>query len=81
MLGSLIKALLGIHTEETRSERGMCTPMFITGHGSNLDAHQQTNGSGSYCTYTQWNYSAIKKNTFESVLMRWMKLEPIYRVK
>ena len=32
---------------------------------------------------TQWNwntmeyYSAIKKNTFESVLMRWIKLEPI----
>ena len=26
-------------------------------------------------------YSAIKKNTFESVLMRWMKLEPICRVK
>ena len=24
-------------------------------------------------------YSAIKKNTFESVLMRWMKLEPIIR--
>ena len=22
-------------------------------------------------------YSAIKKNTFQSVLMRWMKLEPI----
>ena len=22
-------------------------------------------------------YSGIKKNTFESVLMRWMKLEPI----
>ena len=22
-------------------------------------------------------YSAIKKNTFESVLMKWMKLEPI----
>ena len=22
-------------------------------------------------------YSAIKKNTFESVLMRWMKLEPV----
>ena len=30
------------------------------------------------CTYTQWNIgSTIKKNTFESVLMRWMKLEPI----
>ena len=26
-------------------------------------------------------YSAIKRNAFESVLMRWMKLEPIIRVK
>ena len=23
------------------------------------------------------HYSAIKKNSFESVLMRWMKLEPV----
>ena len=28
-------------------------------------------------TYTMEYYSAIKKNVFESVLMRWMKLEPI----
>ena len=27
--------------------------------------------------YTIEYYPAIKKNTFESVLMRWMKLEPI----
>ena len=27
--------------------------------------------------HTMKYYSAIKKNTFESVLMRWMKLEPI----
>ena len=27
--------------------------------------------------YTMEYHSAIKKNTFESVLMRWMKLEPI----
>ena len=27
--------------------------------------------------YTMEYYSAIKKNTFESVLMRWLKLEPI----
>ena len=27
--------------------------------------------------YTMKYYSAIKKNAFESVLMRWMKLEPI----
>ena len=26
--------------------------------------------------YTMEYYSAIKKNTFESALMRWMKLEP-----
>ena len=27
--------------------------------------------------YTMGYYSAIKNNAFESVLMRWMKLEPI----
>ena len=27
--------------------------------------------------YTMEYYSAIKKNSFESVLMRWTKLEPI----
>ena len=27
--------------------------------------------------YTMEYYSAIKKNKFESVLMRWVKLEPI----
>ena len=27
--------------------------------------------------YTMEYYSAIKKNTFESVLMRWVNLEPI----
>ena len=29
------------------------------------------------CIYTMEYYSAIKKNMFESVLMRWMNLEPI----
>ena len=42
--------LLGIHTKETRSERDTCIPcsslhcLSQPGHGSNLDAHQQTNG-------------------------------------
>ena len=31
--------------------------------------------------YTMEYYSAIKKNTFESVLMRWMKLKPIIQSK
>ena len=30
-----------------------------------------------WCIYTMEFYSAIKRNTFESVLMRWMNLEPI----
>jgi len=32
---------------------------------------------GAIAFSTMEYYSAIKKNTFESVLMRWMKLEPI----
>ena len=31
--------------------------------------------------YTTEYYSAIKNNTFESVLMRWMNLEPIIQSK
>ena len=30
-----------------------------------------------WCLYTADYYSAIKRNAFESVLMRWMKLKPI----
>ena len=30
-----------------------------------------------WCIYTKEYYSAIRWNTFESVLMRWMNLEPI----
>ena len=31
--------------------------------------------------YTMEYYSAVKKNSFESVLMRWIKLEPIIQSK
>ena len=49
------------------------------GHGSNLDAHRQTNVwiRKLWYIYTMEYYSAIKKNALESVLMRWMKLEHI----
>ena len=30
-----------------------------------------------WCIYTMEYHSAVKQNSFESVLMRWMKLEPI----
>ena len=46
------------------------------GHGSNLEVANKWIRYLWYI-YTVEYYSAIKKNTFESVLMRWMKLEPI----
>ena len=33
--------------------------------------------NGIHNTYVVHMHSAIKKNTFESVIMRWMKLRPI----
>ena len=46
------------------------------GHGNNLDVHQQKWIRKQWYIYAMEYYSTIKKNTFESVLMRWMKLEP-----
>ena len=70
--------LLGIHTEETRIERDTCTPMFIarTWKQSRCPLPDEWIRKLWYI-YTMQYYSAIRKNTFESVLMRWMKLEPI----
>ena len=75
--------LLGTHTEESRSERDMCTPMFITALFIIARTWKQPCPSSDewirnlWYIYTMEYYSAIKKNSFESVLMRWMKLEPI----
>ena len=76
--------LLGIHTEETRIERDTCTPIFITALFIIARTWKQPICPSAdewirklcyMCTMEY--YSAIKKNTFESVLMRWRKLEPI----
>ena len=76
--------LLGIHTKETRTERDMCTPMFIAALFIIARTRKQSRCPSAdewirklWYIYTMEYYSAIKKNTFESVLMRWMKLEPI----
>ena len=76
--------LLGIHTEETRIERDSCTPVFIavlfaisrTWKQPRCPATDEWINKMCYI-YKMEYYSAIKKNIFESVLMRWMKLEPI----
>ena len=76
--------LLGIHTEETRSERDTCIPMFIAALLIIARTWKQSRCPSAdewirklWYIYTMGYYSAIKKNSFESVLMRWMKLEPI----
>ena len=77
--------LLGIHTEETRIERDTCTPVFIAALFTIARTWNQPRCplAGKWIRklwylYTMEYYSAIKKNTFESVLMRWMKLEADY---
>ena len=76
--------LLGIHTKETRSERDTCTPMFIAALLIIARTWRQPRCPSAdewirklWYIYTMEYYSAVKKNSFESVLMRWMKLEPI----
>ena len=76
--------LLGIHTKETRSERDRCTPMFIAALFTMARTwkHPRCPSADEWIRklwfiYTMEYYSAIKKNSFESVLMKWMKLEPI----
>ena len=75
--------LLGIHTEETRIERVTSIPMFIAAlfiiARTWEDPRCPSADEGIrklWYIYTM-EYYTIKKNSFESVLMRWMKLEPI----
>ena len=76
--------LLGIHTEETRTERDTCTAMFIAALFTIARTWKQPRCPLAdewiwklWYIYTMEYYSAIKKNAFDSILMRWMKLEPI----
>ena len=76
--------LLGIHNEETRIERDTCTPMFIAALFTIAWTWKQPRCPSAderirklWYIYTMEYYSATKRNTFKSILMRWMKLEPI----
>ena len=76
--------LLGIHTKQTRTERDTCTPMFITALLIKARTWKQPRCPSIdewirklWYIYTMEYYSAIKKNAFESVLLKRMKLEPI----
>ena len=72
--------LLGIHTRETRMERDTCTPVFISALFIIARTWKQPRRPlvdewirKLWYIYVMEYYSAIKKNTVESVLMRWMK--------
>ena len=84
LLYNLAIPLMGIYTEETRIERDTCTPVFIAARFTIARTWKQPRCPSAdewirklWSIYTMEYYSAIKKNAFESVLMRWMKLEPI----
>ena len=75
--------LLGIYPEETKIEKDMCIPLFIAALFTIARTWKQPGCPSTdewikfWCIYTMEYYSAIKRNIFESVLMRWMNLEPI----
>ena len=75
--------LLGIYPEEIKTEKDTCTPLFTAALFTIARTWKQLRCPSTdewtkklWYIYTTEYYSAIKRDTFESVL-RWMKLQPI----
>ena len=75
---------LGIHPEETKTEKATCTPTFTVALFTTARTWTQPRcpltderTKKLRYVYTMEYYSAIKRNIFKSVLMRWMKLQSI----
>ena len=76
--------LLGIYSEETKTEKGTCIPLVIAALFATARTWKQPRYPLTdewikklWYIYTMEYYSDIKRNAFESVLMRWMDQEPI----
>ena len=76
--------LLGIYPEETKIEKDTCVPLFIAAVFTVAQTWKQPRYPSTdewikelWEIYTMEYYSAIKRKPFESVLMRWMNLEPV----
>ena len=76
--------LLVMYPEETKIEKDTCIPWFIASVVTVVRTWKQPRCPSTdewikklWYIYTMGYYSAIKRNAFESVLMRWMNLEPI----
>ena len=80
--------LLGIHTEETRSERDTCTPMFITALFTIARTWKQPRCSLAdewirklWHIYTMEYFSAIERNETVLSAETWMDPETVIQVK
>ena len=76
--------LISIHPEETKIEKDTYIPMFNAALFTITRTWKQPRCSSTdewikklWCIYTMEYHSAIKRSAFESVLMKWMNLEPI----
>ena len=76
--------VLGIYPEETIIEQDTCIPLSIAALFTKAQIWKQPRCPSTdewikklWYIYTMEYYSAIKKNAFESLLMRWMNLKPI----
>ena len=76
--------LLGIYPEETKIEKDTCIPVFIAALFIIARSWKRPRCPWTderikklWYIYTMKYYSSIKRNAFESVLMRWMNLEPV----
>ena len=76
--------LLGIYPEETKIEKHTCTSMFIAALFTIARTWKQprcptTDGwiKQLWYIYIHVYYSAMKRSAFNSILTRWMNLEPI----
>ena len=76
--------LLGMYPEETKIERDTCIPLLIAALFTKARTWKQPRYLSTdewikklWYTYTMEYYSAIKRNAFEPVLMKWLNLEPI----
>ena len=80
--------LLYIYPEETKIERDICITLFTVALFTTARTWKQPRCPSTdewirklWYIYTVDYYSAIKRNALELVLMRWINLESIYRVK
>ena len=75
--------LLGIYPEEIKVEKDTCIPLFTAALFTIAGTWKQPRCPSTnerikklWYIYTMEHYSAIKRNAFVSVLMKWMNLEP-----